>query len=103
QAVWMKEADAMPKEDFPVEPKRMQEELVRVLHILHNKFPEDRLSFQPDLRRMGGVAAEPGAACVRGRLLGEVADRRPDRRKPELNYDPAKGAVQSPWIAWGPY
>jgi len=22
--------------------------------------------------------------------------------KPELNYDPAKGAAQSPWIAWGP-
>lgn len=23
--------------------------------------------------------------------------------KPELNYDPAKGAVRAPWIAWGPY
>ena len=23
--------------------------------------------------------------------------------KPELNYDPAKGAVRSPWVAWGPY
>jgi hypothetical protein len=23
--------------------------------------------------------------------------------KPELNYDPAMGAVQSPWIVWGPY
>ena len=23
--------------------------------------------------------------------------------KPELNYDPAKGAVRSPWIEWGPY
>src|SRR5260370_28573860 len=23
--------------------------------------------------------------------------------KPELNFDPAKGPVRSPWIAWGPY
>ena len=23
--------------------------------------------------------------------------------KPELNYDPAKGQVRAPWIAWGPY
>jgi hypothetical protein len=23
--------------------------------------------------------------------------------KPELNYDPKKGKVNSPWLAWGPY
>jgi hypothetical protein len=23
--------------------------------------------------------------------------------KPEMNYDPAKGAVRAPWVAWGPY
>src|SRR6266852_1644830 len=45
QPVWMKEADAMPKEDFPVEPKRMQEELVRVRHILHNKFPNLKIAY----------------------------------------------------------
>ena len=23
--------------------------------------------------------------------------------KPELNFNPAKGPVRAPWIAWGPY
>ncbi len=103
QALWTKEADA--KEDFPVEPKRMQEALVRALQILHNKFPNLKIAYLSS-RIYGGWAASPPnpephayeeGFSVKWLIADQIAG------KPELNYDPAKGAVQSPWIAWGPY
>src|SRR5205823_4892903 len=45
QAVWLKEADAAPKEPFPAEVKKLQEELVKVLHILHDKFPNLKITY----------------------------------------------------------
>ncbi len=105
QAVWLKEADAMPKEAFPVESKKMVEELVSVLHILHNKFPNLKIVYLSS-RIYGGWAGSPlnpephayeEGFSMKWLIARQIAG------KPELNYDPAKGAVQSPWIAWGPY
>jgi hypothetical protein len=105
QAVWLKEADAAPKEPFPAEVKKMQAELVNILHILHDKFPNLKIAYLSS-RIYGGWAASPlnpephayeEGFAVKWAIAEQIAG------KPELNYDAAKGAVQSPWIAWGPY
>jgi hypothetical protein len=43
--VWLKEADPAPKEPFPGEVKKLQEELVKILHILHDKFPNLKIAY----------------------------------------------------------
>ena len=105
QVVWLKEADPAPKEPFPAEVKKMQAELVNVLHILHDMFPNLKIAYLSS-RIYGGWAASPlnpephayeEGFAVKWLIADQIAG------KPELNYDPAKGVVQSPWIAWGPY
>ena len=105
QAIWLKEADAQPKEPFPAEVKKMQMELVKVLHILHGKFPNLKIAYLSS-RIYGGWAGSPlnpephayeEGFAVKWTIADQIAG------KPELNYDPAKGAVESPWIVWGPY
>jgi len=105
QAVWLKEADAQPKEPFPAEVKKMQTELVNVLHILHDRFSNLRIAYLSS-RIYGGWAGSPlnpephayeEGFAVKWVIADQIAG------KPELNYDPAAGAVQSPWIVWGPY
>src|SRR5262249_17188933 len=105
QAVWLKEADPAPKERFPAEVKKLQEELVKILHILHDKFPNLKIAYLSS-RIYGGWALSPlnpephayeEGFAVKWVIADQIAG------KPELNYDAAKGAVQLPWIAWGPY
>ena len=105
QAVWLKEADAMPKEAFPIEVKKMQAELLSIVHILHDKFPNLRVIYCSS-RIYAGYAAgplnpEPHAYESGFAFKWLIADQ--IAGNPELNYDPAKGAVRAPWLAWGPY
>ena len=72
---------------------------MRVLHILHNKFPNLKIAYLSS-RIYGGWAASPlnpephayeEGFSAKWLIADQIAG------KPELNYDPAKGAVQSPW------
>jgi len=75
----------------------MQEELVRVLHILHNKFPNLKIAYLSS-RIYGGWAASPlnpephayeEGFSVKWLIADQIAGK---PGKPGLNYDPAKGA-----------
>jgi hypothetical protein len=105
QVVWLKEANSMPKEPFPEHARLMQEQLVKVLQVLHDKFPNLKIAYLSS-RIYGGYAGSPlnpepvayeEGFGVKWLIADQIAG------KPELNYDPAKGAVRAPWIAWGPY
>ena len=105
QIVWLKEANAMPNEPFPEHVKKFQQNLVDVVHNLHDKFPNLKICYLSS-RIYGGWAGSPlnpepyayeEAFGVKWLIADQIAG------KPELNYDPAKGAVRAPWMEWGPY
>lgn len=104
QVVWVKEANAQPTEPFPAEAKKIQADLVGVMHILHQTFPNLKMAYISD-RIYAGYAVSPlnpephsyeTGFGVKWLIADQIAG------KPELNYDVAKGPVQAPWLSWGP-
>jgi hypothetical protein len=105
QVVWMKQANAQPTRAFPAEAKKLQGDIVATLHNLHARFPNLKIAYLSS-RIYAGYAATPlnpephayeTAFAVKWAIGDQIAG------KPELNYDPAKGEVRAPWLAWGPY
>jgi hypothetical protein len=104
QVAWLKEANPQPTQPFPIEVKKMQADLVAILHILHDKFPNLKMVYLSD-RIYAGYAVsalnpEPHAYETGFAVKWLIADQ--IAGKPELNYDPKKGTVRAPWLAWGP-
>ncbi len=105
QAAWILQANPGPYRPFPAEAKELQENLVDTLHVMHDRFPNLKIAYLSS-RTYGGYATSPlnpepfayeGGFSVKWLIADQIAG------KPELNYDPAKGAVRAPWVEWGPY
>jgi hypothetical protein len=107
QVAWMKQAEARPAQygDFPKHAKQLQANLVKSLANLRARFPNLRIVYLSS-RIYAGYATtmlnpEPyayeEAFAMRWLIQDQIAD------KPELNFDPARGAVKSPLVLWGPY
>ena len=58
QALWLKEANGVPRNSFLAEAKRLQGNLVDILHILHDKFPNLKIVYFSS-RVYGGYALVP--------------------------------------------
>jgi hypothetical protein len=107
QVAWMKQAEAGPAQygDFPKHANQLQENLVKDLTNLKEKFPNLRIGYLSSRIYAGyattGLNPEPyayeEAFTMRWLIQDQIAG------KPELNYDPAKGAAKSPLLLWGPY
>jgi len=72
------------KEPFPAEVKKIQDDLLAILHILHDKFPNLKMVYLSNriygrLRRRG---AQSGAACLRTGFAVKwlIADQSPESR-----------------------
>ena len=107
QVAWMKPAEARPAQygEFPRHAKQLQENLVKSLANLKEKLPNLRLVYLSS-RIYAGYATtalnpEPyayeEAFAMRWLIQDQMAG------KPELNWDPARGAVKAPLLLWGPY
>ena len=105
EAVWLKQANAQPTAPFPAEAKRLEADVAATLNNLAARFPNLKIAYLSS-RIYGGYAATPlnpephayeGGFAMRWTIAAQIAG------SADLNYDPAKGAVKSPWIAWGPY
>ena len=105
QAVWLKQAIIQPRRPFPAEAKRLQGYLVDTLHNLAPRYPNLKIAYLSS-RIYAGYATtvlnpEPhayeSAFAVRWVIASQIAGH------DGLNYDPSKGPVRSPWLAWGPY
>jgi hypothetical protein len=104
QAVWLKEVNpgANPWE---TEVKRLHDNEVSILHILHDRFPNLKTAYVTS-RSYGGyteLGGSPEPAAYETGFAVKVLINDQITGSPELNYDPAKGPVRSPWIEWGPY
>jgi hypothetical protein len=105
QAAWLLQANPGPFRPFPAEAKELAGNLVDTLHVMHDRFPNLKITWLSS-RTYGGYATSPlnpepfayeGGFSVKWVIADQIAG------KPELNYDPAKGPVRAPWLEWGPY
>ncbi len=105
QAIWLKEARAQPTEAFPNDAMILRDQLRSIVQIIQARYPNTR-SVYLSSRTYAGYATstlnpEPYAYqsafsvkwLVEEQLAGGAA----------LNFDPARGPVQAPWLSWGPY
>lgn len=105
QVAWIKEAVAGPSLPFPGHADELRGYLETICGILHDRFPNLRLAFLSS-RTYAGYAdtalnPEPFAYesgfSVKWLIEDQIAG------EPSLNYDAGAGAVESPWLSWGPY
>jgi hypothetical protein len=102
---WVKVADAHPTSGWPGYATALESNMARIARNLHAKFPNLRMAYYSS-RIYGGYSTtslnpEPYAYqsgfsvkwLVRDQIDGLGA----------LNFDPADGPVQAPWLSWGPY
>ncbi|MCX7908701.1 MAG: glycosyl hydrolase [Ignavibacteria bacterium] len=103
QVVWLKEANANPKEDFPEHALILKEQLKKIVQILKQKFPNIKLTYISS-RTYGGYATttlnpEPYAYETGFSVKWLIED--------QINGDTLlsyKGKeTKAPWLAWGPY
>lgn len=107
QVAWMKQAEAGPAQygEFPKHAKQLQENLVKDLANLKEKFPNLRIVYLSSRIYAGyattGLNPEPyayeEAFSMRWLIQDQIGG------KPELNFDTSRGAVKSPLLLWGPY
>ncbi|MFB3828212.1 MAG: hypothetical protein ACE15B_15695 [Bryobacteraceae bacterium] len=107
QALWIKET--YPLYDgqlpFPGEARKLYGWLRDILHTAKARFPNLKIAYLSSRIYAGYAlsAANPEPFAYEFGFSNKwvIADQ--IAGKPELNYDPAKGPVRAPWIAWGPY
>jgi len=105
QAAWVLQANPGPNRPFPAEVKELQQNLLDTLHVMQDRFPNLKIAYVSS-RTYAGYATsslnpEPHAYESGFAVKWLIADQLTG--KPELNYDPAKGQIRAPWLAWGPY
>ena len=105
QVAWVKLADALPNEAFPAEAKKLQAELVTIMRLLKERYPNVRVVYLSS-RIYGGYSTttlnpEPyafeSAFSIRWLIQAQISG------ESDLNYNPDKGPVMSPILLWGPY
>src|SRR5207253_6835275 len=83
----------------------LMHDMAALVRLIHQKLPNVKLAYFTS-RIYAGYASsnlnpEPyayqSAFAIRSVIQQQIAG------VDSLNYDPAKGAVQAPWLAWGPY
>ena len=105
QVAWIKEANAGPGTGFPAATTTLMQDLGSVVRTLKDHFPNVRIAYLSS-RIYAGYATtalnpEPYAYesgfAVKWLLGWQIAG------VDSLNFDPDQGAVEAPWLAWGPY
>jgi len=105
QAVWIKEANRRPKGPFPESADTLLWNLGSVVRNVKGVLPNVKLTYLTS-RIYAGYATtdlnpEP-FAYESGFAVKWLIDAQ-IQGIDSLNYDPAHGSVQAPWLAWGPY
>lgn len=105
QVIWFKDADANPNNGFPAYAQNLKDEFVAIMQVIHDKFPNARLCYIAS-RIYAGYATSPlnpepyayeQAFSVKWMIEDQIAGAA------ALNFDPARGPVEAPWLAWGTY
>ncbi len=105
QVAWVKLANKGPRGELEVHGRKLQRDTVALLQNAKAKFPNLRVAYLGS-RIYGGYSdgalnpepyAYESAYAVRWLIQDQIAGR------PELNFDAARGDVNTPLLLWGPY
>jgi hypothetical protein len=106
RVAWVKEAVAGPMLAFPADAQQLQGYLRSIAQNLTDKFPNMALAYFSS-RIYAGYAGTPlnpePYAYQSGFAVRWLVDAQIAGMDPGLEFDPAAGPVEAPWIAWGPY
>jgi hypothetical protein len=105
QVAWIKEADAGPGGSQFEYALALEQEHVRIVQLLKERFPNLALCYLSS-RIYGGYATaalNPEPYAYEGGFAVKWLIEKQLKGDPELNFDPQRGAVKAPWLAWGPY
>src|SRR5262245_35489020 len=105
EVVWLKEAEAGPTQAFPLDSQVLQADLETIVGIIKSRYPNVRQVYNSS-RIYAGYATstlnpEP-YAYESGFAVRDMIEKQTSG-DPSLNFDPSKGAVVAPWLAWGAY
>jgi hypothetical protein len=110
QAVWVKQVNCPNSSEpldrtFALNAQPVYRDLIKLMRVVQERCPNVRVAYFSS-RIYGGYArsalhpepfAYESAFSVRWLIRDQIQGR------PELNFDPARGPVQSPLLLWGPY
>lgn len=107
QVAWIKHAQGNPRQlgEFPAHARVLADNTIKTLHLLRERHPNCRVVYLAS-RIYAGYALTPqnpepyayeGAFAMRWIIQAQM------KGDPQLNFDPAKGAVKAPAVVWGPY
>jgi len=105
QIAWIKQADISPTLPFPEDALKLKIELVHIVQILKQRFPNIRLAYCSS-RIYAGYAStalnpEPYAYQSGFAVKWLIEDQ--VNGVADLNDDAGRGNVKAPWLSWGPY
>lgn len=103
--VWAKFANSASRSDPDTYRSDLQADTEAAVNVLHDKFPNLKLVYLTS-RIYAGYASstlnpEP-YAYESGFVMKWVIEKQLGG-DPSLNFDPANGPVNTPWLSWGPY
>lgn len=105
QVAWIKQADAGPRDGFSKYAQTLRDELRQIVRVMQVRFPNLKMVYLSS-RTYGGYANSPlnpePYAYESGFSVKWLIEEQLKGNK-ELNFDPKKGAVNAPWLSWGPY
>lgn len=104
-AAWVKQANAAPTSAFPAHAQELKNHIIATVENLKTRYPNVQLAYLSS-RIYGGYATtmlnpEPYAYESAFAVRWAIEDQM--NGSPSLNFDPARGSVGAPWLAWGPY
>lgn len=105
QVVWLKTAQFIPQDPFPLDAQLSRLYLQAIVQHLLVHLPRLQLVFLSSRTYAGyesiGISPEPFAYeegfAVKWLIEDQIAGN------PALNFDAGAGPVRAPWLAWGPY
>jgi hypothetical protein len=104
QVAWIKQT-RMRGGEFPVKAKELQSDLEAIARNLRIHYPNIKLAYFSSRTRSftywRGLSPEPNAFET-GFSVRWMIERQLDGVS-DLNFDPARGEVRTPYLSWGPY
>ncbi len=105
QAVWLKQARRQPNEDFPEDAEILLGHLRTIVQIIQDRYPNTRAVYLSS-RIYAGYAStslNPEPFAYQSGFSVKWLIQEQLEGSSELNFDPFRGPVLAPWLAWGPY
>src|SRR5262245_17157223 len=105
QVVWLKEAERAPAGPFPASAESLAWDLGAIVRVIKQKLPNVRACYLSS-RIYAGYATSslnPEPYAYESGFAVKWLIEAQSAGEDSLNWDPARGPVEAPWLTWGPY